>query len=56
MHKDYGQRLGLSSTQHLMNLHNNKAGRLVSLSIIHCLDELECDTIFFLRECLSFAN
>ena len=30
MHKDHGQRLGLSSTQLLMNLHNNRAGRLVS--------------------------
>ena len=37
MHKDYGQQLGLSSTQHLMNLHNNKAGRLVSSSELQCL-------------------
>ena len=36
MHKDYGQQLGLSSTQHLMNLHNNKAGRLVSSSELQC--------------------
>ena len=32
LYKDHGKRLGISSTQLLMNLHNNKAGRLVSIS------------------------
>ena len=31
LYKDHGKRLGISSTQLLMNLHNNKAGRLVSI-------------------------
>ena len=30
VYRDYGQRLGLSAAQNIMNLHNNKAGRLVS--------------------------
>jgi len=35
LYKDHGKRLGISSTQLLMNLHNNKAGRLAVKDLLY---------------------